>query len=273
MKNFFNVLIFIVSCASPLFGIVQHAPSIDIVERCVDSLDDQALVVFDVDATLIQPRDRIRWKCCQDYRRKAFEKFPVSKEELDRVMSLIDLRAKFFLLEPMTHHLIEKLEKKNIRTIALTAMNPGKSGLIPDKEEWRFESLHNLGIDFERSFPGLNRINFEEFEGKEGVVPSFRHGIISSSAHPKGEVLCSFLKQINWKPSVIIFVDDKIEQVDSVEKELNNLNIPHIAFHYTFVEDHPIQLDEKVASFQVDHLFKYNEWLGEEEAKTMMDNN
>lgn len=61
MKNFVNA--FICTCFfafSHLFGAIIHAPNLNVIEKCLSDLNEDALVVFDVDYTLllILPRNQ-----------------------------------------------------------------------------------------------------------------------------------------------------------------------------------------------------------------------
>lgn len=54
MKNFVSA--FIWTClftSTQIFGAVIHAPNLDVIEKCINDLDEDALVVFDVVNTLL----------------------------------------------------------------------------------------------------------------------------------------------------------------------------------------------------------------------------
>ena len=68
MKNFVSA--FIWTClfvSTQLFGAVIHAPNLDVIEKCISDLDEDALVVFDVDNTLLVANDRILSPCGDEY--------------------------------------------------------------------------------------------------------------------------------------------------------------------------------------------------------------
>ena len=68
MKNFVSAFIWTCFFASTqLFGAVIHAPNLDVIEKCISDLDEDALVVFDIDYTIIVYNDRILAPCGEAY--------------------------------------------------------------------------------------------------------------------------------------------------------------------------------------------------------------
>jgi hypothetical protein len=270
MKNFLHFLAFTFFSSIQLFGVIVHAPDLDVIERQIDSLDENALVIFDVDCTLIAPKDRILGPCGEQHLFEILKKINLSKEEAERLKSIVLLQGQSELLDARILNLLDLLKQKNIKVIALTALTPGKVGTIPDMEAWRIQQLASLGIYLEYSFPELSPMIIEGFGKPLSVAPAYRQGVISSADYPKGQVLSAFLRKINCRPSKILFVDDTLKQVESVENELNQENIEHVSFHYTAAKDRPCQLDELLADFQVEYLSQHDEWLGEDEARDKM---
>lgn len=93
-------------------------------------------------------------------------------------------------------------------------MDAGQFGLIPNMEDWRLEQLTSLGINFSWVFPDVDSFVIEGFNGKRSV-PVFKRGILASSKYSKGQVLLAFLKRMQCRPSEIVFVDDRIQEIDS----------------------------------------------------------
>lgn len=270
MKNIILNFIFILLVAStPICGEVVHAPTLETVEKYVDDLDENALVVFDVDYTILVPNDRILAPCGEEYLQKFMKILREMQEKGEILGSQVTIQAQTSLVDNKILHLLEKLKQKNIKVIALTAMSTGQFGLIPNMEQWRIEQLASLGIHLNEAFPEIEMIMLEEFEGKKGL-PVFKKGILASSRYPKGQVLCAFLKRMEWKPSKVLFIDDRMYFIDSVECELEKENIPHISFHYTAATDSSCPFDHKLADFQFDYLLRQGEWLNDDEAKNKM---
>lgn len=269
MKNFIYSFIFTLFFGSTqLFGVIIHAPTLDVVEEYIKDLDENALVVFDVDYTILVPNDRILAR--GEYFQKIMEKLRDFQEDGEVLGSKILIQAQISLIDERILNLLEILKQKNIKVIALTAMPTGRFGLMPNAEQWRVQQLASLGIHLDWSFPEIDSIMFEEFEGQKRL-PVFKRGILASVKYPKGQVLCAFLKRMQWKPSKVFFIDDGMQYINSVECELDKENIQHISFHYTAAADLSSQFDQKLADFQLDYLIYKNEWLSDEEAKNKME--
>lgn len=267
MKNIVTSFIFaILFGCMQLFGTIIPAPDLEIFEDYLKNLDNGALVVIDVDDTLLMPNDHILTYSGLAYLRQLMTKFPVNQEEANRLISIVMLESKVSLIDKKMFVLLDILKQKKIKVIALTAMLTGSIGLIENMEEWRIRQLASLGIDLGWSFPELGSIAFKNF-GNGEKSPVFKHGILASSCYPKGQVLCAFLNHIQWTPSKILFIDDQIDCIQSVESELDKKNIPHFSFHYTAVADLVHQINQKIADFQVDYLIYKGSWLSDEQAK------
>lgn len=246
-----------------LFAQVVHAPNLDSIQSKIAELDDQALVVLDVDFTLIVPKDQILQPAGEAYYQIFLAKLRNMKEGAI-LGSKIALQSEVELVDPQSLSVLQELKQRQIKTIALTAMPSGHFGVIASTEDWRFEQLKDLGIDLSWAFPDRPCLILDSFEGK--AHPIFKKGILASAKHPKGQVLTGFLKKLKFKPSQVVFVDDRMEYIDSVEAELEKAGIPHTSFHYTQAIDQSHSFDKELADFQFDYLIQHGIWLNDAEA-------
>ena len=83
----------------------------------------------------------------------------------------------------------------------------------------------------------------------------YRHGIIFTGNNDKGETLLSFLKTLNYYPKKIIFIDDKMYHIRSVEAALQNTNIEYIGIRYTGCDHYINHFNATKADIQL-QLFK-----------------
>lgn len=126
-----------------------------------------------------------------------------------------------------------------------------------------------VGIDFGHPFPSIDHLILQDYQN-EKYAPAYKYGILASADVPKGKVLVAFLKSIGWRPSKIIFVDDKMSSITSVENELEKENIPHTSFHYTAAKDQNCIFDADLADFQIQHLIETFEWLSDQEVMSLL---
>jgi hypothetical protein len=254
-----------------LFGDVVHAPQLNIIEEQIDQLDQNALVVFDVDYTLLVPNDLVLTPGGDNYLYKYLKnhRHLMTREHEDLLVSKAVQQSKVSLVDEHVLSLLEKLKQKNIKTIALTAMPSGPFGIIANGERWRIDQLASIGITLDWAFPEIGSMVVKGFEGKK-TPPVFQEGILFSGKYPKGAVLCAFLKKMRCTPSQILFVDDRINFIHSVDSELEKENIPHTCYHYTTALDQYDYFDQKLADFQLDYLMQEGDWLSDEEAKSKL---
>lgn len=265
MKNFGSAFILTCLFASiQLFGAVIHAPNLDVIEKSISGSDENTLIVFDVVNTLLVSNDRILTPCGDEYFQKFMKNF--GQEERISLRSKILLQSKVSLVDEKILRLLNQLKQNNVKVIVLSAMPTGQYGHILDAEQWRVKQLASLGIYLDGSFPEIDSLTLDNNPHDQKAVPTFKRGVLATGDYPKGKVLCAFLKKIQWRPSGVIFIDDKMAYIDSVECELDKEKIKHISFHYTEVVDRSCQLDERLADFQFDYLMHHGDWLSDEEA-------
>ncbi len=198
---------------------------------------NHVLVVFDIDDTLtILNEPAFQRPNFKIHHAGTFDKImsPLNEKEKLMAFTLPLLTTPSALIEKETPAFIETLQKNGIKTIALTAATGGKIAGIA-VEDHRIAELKRVGIDFSKSFIGMPEIVFVGFPTTEiGRSPFYKNGVILANERDKGLVLVEFLKTISWKPDLIVFVDDRIEHVQAVQKGLAGFD-PHIhfkGFHY-----------------------------------------
>ena len=275
MIHLFIFLVIGVLHVLPLQSEIIHVTTLEEFYTECQTLDSDSLVLFDVDGTLIIPRDKILKPQAEKHLHKIVSKAwkykhldPEQELSKNEFYSIVMQTMKFDLVDEKFPKIIEELQKKNVKTLGLTAMGTGSYGRIESREEWRFEQLKDFSIDFRSSFASLPKFYFLDYESKNGL-PGYYKGIIFSSDVPKGIILSKFLKNIEWKPKKIIFIDDIHSFVESVDREIAVLDIPFKGFHYRAAYQTPIEIDEDAISFQIDYLIKESKWLSDEQVESM----
>lgn len=272
MKRFLTIILAIFACGN-VFGQIHEVYSLDKIIEEFQTADENTLVVFDVDFTLIVPKDTILRPCGEklfmEYLKKVHSK--LGTEQTDYLTSKCMLQIQTELVNPLLPEIIEFLQQKNIKTIALTALRPGSLGVIPSLEDWRYQDLKGKGFDFSQAFPEYPYLRFNFFnENDLDYQATFKDGILYSGKIPKGQVLSAFSKMIGWTPSKVIFIDDRIHFIESVEKEMSEMGIETCCFYYREAECLPCGIDEEIADFQFRHLLEKHVWLSDEVARTII---
>lgn len=273
--NFFLAAFF--GCSSFSSQSIKTIYSFEEAHSELATADAQTLVIFDVDDTLISQSDEVLktghrgspfTKALFNKIHQEGEKHPDNKAYRDRIGSKIKLQARRQLIEPMIAGLIKQLQDKGVKVIALTHMHTGPYGVIPNVEEWRYQDLHNFGIDFSRDIS--DDMIFDTFPEFRGHYPRFYKGILITHNRSKGEVLGAFLDKISWKPKKIIFFDDWMDYLKTVQEETKKRNITCSLYHYLGAEKLVKTLDEHVATFQIEHMIKTETWLDDEQVQAAL---
>lgn len=208
---------------------------------------EHILGVFDIDMVLTQPSNPAM-QLPNMRKNKAFVKKLLSSlntEEKNILLNLITKSSPSMLIENDTPKILKALSQQNIKLLALTASLTGALGDIKSVEIWRYNSLKSLGIDFEASFSQYNELFFSELSNKYGRAPAFYKGILCSNGEGnqinKGDVLLAFLHKVNYMPKTIIFVDDKLENLQDMEQALakHAAKISYIGIQYKGAENYP----------------------------------
>jgi hypothetical protein len=280
-----HIRAFLSSCLIFLFYIpLTHAVIIEIsnlesFKNEIETLDSQALVIFDVDETLITPKEALfrapKEQLPIDYQllREYFDDLrtiledEVLKSWKEIWISRILVHRQYQLMDEELPMLIRKLQNRGIVTIGLTLIKSGRFGVIPSIETWRSHQLKEFNIDF---FNPVSPLYFPLTFHLEGRTPSFRQGILFTDKTFKGETLALWLEAVKWKPNLILFIDDSLPNLQSVESLALEMKIPFIGFHYIAKKFIPWELDEKLIAYQLFYLAEKGEWLKEEEAQILL---
>jgi hypothetical protein len=188
-----------------------------------------------VDYTLLTPQDASLKPCGKGLRRKFLHVLDLKRREY--LQSILALESEEELMDRSFQSLIEEMQKNNVLVIGLTALETGEYGKIKQLEDWRLSQLKKFHIDFSSEFRDYNSIILTECNSYNGHYPLFKNGVVLfTNRQPEGEVLSNFLKKVGWMPNKILFMDDSIDQIKSVESAAKILGIEFIGFHYTAAE-------------------------------------
>ncbi|HBL98654.1 TPA: hypothetical protein DDZ86_03355 [Candidatus Dependentiae bacterium] len=121
--------------------------------------------------------------------------------------------------------LIDALQHKNVHVIALTARNL-------DFVNISLRQLHDIKIDLTPKGHTNGAIERWELCYKLGGLPKDAYyipGIIFASGNDKGMVFEHFLRQLKYRPHLVIFVDDSANNIKAVDQMCKRLGIKKCA--------------------------------------------
>lgn len=239
--------------------------------------DKDTLVVLDIDDLLIASKEPILhplfeptlYVLVKSELGKASSK--EQKEKLDNHLSQLLTTPDSRLVEESTPNLLNALEKKGVKVIALTSFPSGKLGNIKEMEKWKVERLKTFGIDFSSSFPNIKRLTFHEIAKADMNPPIFQDGVLFSRGYKKGEVLVAFLDHLNLNPQNVIFVDDILENIEGVKDSLSKRKIPFKGFYFQRDDGWFNEINQDIIKLQFKNLIETSVWNSYEITSQMIE--
>jgi hypothetical protein len=204
------------------------------------------LVIFDIDNTLAAPHgyvgsDQFTTYLLQQYLAEGMNE----QEALNEVLPIVfeaTYYVHLFPLEKETLPVLHYLKEHNIPMIALTS----RSIEIADRTH---EQLAEAGI-FLQAPPVFNRQIYCNYE----VPALYKDNIIFCAKNDKGIVLMHIFEEFNYFPDKIVYVDDKISYIISLEKECLKNNIYFIGIRYGYSDQQVKNFDPTKAQKEYEKL-------------------
>ncbi len=243
-------LLVMLAALSVSFANVQTIHSLAPIELEIEKIPADTLILLDIGGTLLSCPDAVVHSAHESWIRDWFQKLcpQLSKEEKIALVRIVE--DTFRLLDTKWPQLIQKMQDQGAKVIAFTKvmMDPSLKGI-------RAAKIRALGLSIKNDLPELSLGQYYEYA----------EGVIETGAALKGPVLEEVLSHLSDIPKMIIFVDDRIEQINSVHEKCSELNIPCTAYHY--VPFAPPELDEKIAHYQLTTLLNEKRWVSEQDAR------
>ena len=259
------------------FATIIVTSNVELIKDEIENLSNQDLIIFDVDEVLITPVDQI----LQVPYKKDLDKISTNLEKqnksiIQELWSIILLESRYEKVNAKLFEIIKKF-KNNKKILILTKAWTGKFGKIESLEDWRIKILKSHGLDLSDTSDFKNNIIFYELEAKNlpiKCLPMIKHKVLFSCGLPKGLVLEEFLSKIKFFPNKIILVDDKRENLDSVENFCKKKYITFLGFEYNAIKSKVVKpLNQKRSELQFQILLNNKKWLNDDEADLIIKTN
>ncbi len=210
--------------------------------------DSNTLAVFDVDMVLVQPSDpafqMANMKRYGVIAKRIMKEMPEDKQMV--FLSLMTIGSHPILIDDRTPQLLNQIIQRGVPAIALTANLTGRLGSIEKMEQWRIDSLKRLGIDFSRTAPCSSSLVLDNLASYRGNYSSYLNGVlfVNGTTVSKGEAFLTFLEKSGFSPNKVIFIDDKEDNLKSLETAIQklNLSIEYQGFHYLGALQYPSEV-------------------------------
>ncbi len=225
---------------------------IDRIDELILEVDPKTFVFLDIDETLIESPIMLGGKAWRRYVCHVMAKIrmPEQVEQIhDKLTLFIANRVPYVPVENNAPACVKALQEKNGPVFCLSAR--GREHWYDlfgiDGEELSVTHLKQAGFDFSSFDKCANNPLFSH--------PSYARGIFF--AYPiedKGDLILELFSKTDFRPSKVVFADDKMSQVKGVQKALDTLGIPSVCFHYSLIDKYR-PFDPLTAYIQLEKLF------------------
>ena len=246
-KNYALILFLFISPSTYCF--IMESDTIEAVLDYISAPD--TLVIFDIDNTLAHPVSELssdEWFCHlvnkkmaegHDYITAVYYSLPVTYyAQFNVPLEPLEFFAPFLLAQLIAH---------KIPTMALST----RSLFVAERT---FEQLENIDIQF--LIPCISQDSL--------VLPMpypcfYKHSILFAGNNDKGEALLCFFRLMNYHPKKVIFIDDKLKYLMSVEKALESHNIEFVGIRYSGCDErverfNPLNADKQWRKLRYKHF-------------------
>lgn len=242
------------------------------VKEAIQEASSDTWIFFDVDQVLIIPEDPLFHPSNDGLFRTYAEKLKkeLNHEELMDLWGIVFSEVYPQVIDLEVMDVLDLVKSRELKSYALTHCPTGKVGKIARFEDWRIKHLKSLGIHFDQLSFDSNEHYFTKMKGKYGI-PVLKGGVIFAAHYDKGKVLGMVLDLLEKEPRSIIFIDDKIENLESVELLCKERGTNFIGFEYRSQScQTKVPLDLNLVDFRFETLKKEKKWLSDDEAEQAM---
>ncbi len=275
MLKFFVILFYLCISANLASAKIIKTSDIKKIETELASLPQGALVTFDVVGVLFWPKDQIfihnEKKEYKQYIATLKKKY--SNVKANKLISIILKERQVTLVDDNMPSLINSLQARGVKTVALTSGYTGSFGKIKKREDLRIKTLKKLGIDFSSSFPDKQEFTLTEESRSRATdaVSIFKQGVLFASRNDKGQILKLFLEQFSYTPTKIVHIDNNKGRVQEVATYAKNAGIEYLGI--IFSKDRSKlseKLDTKIADKQFEILENEKTWVSDKVARCIV---
>jgi len=280
------LLICALTC-SVAYAEIRQTDDLQLIKQEIFASPKDTLVVFDVDFVLITASDEVFILSATDAGKKLLSGIyddlwtRLSKHDIDDMQSVLMMTQTWRLVTPDTPKIFNQIKAKGYKVLGLTACGTGAFGKLRSGERWRVDALKSVGISFDKNFinakpgvldPYIPNVSAYYAKAKHASFPAVEHGIIFTSVVPKGEVLDAYLQFAKITPKKIIFIDDRLNNLELVGEYCKKANIEYIGYEYTAIKEQTknLKINPKRAKLQYKILELTKTWLNDEQADKVL---
>lgn len=240
--------------------------NINQIEQILPAIENDTLVLFNIAEVVMDSQTDLGTSAWRKYVRN---KAPMCNKPLpynihDELTLLVARKVPSKAVETITPPLIEMLQRQGLPVLAFTSRGRTEwyTSEVQGVDQLTEDLMHELNVHFEASqLPTA----FQDLENGP-YSPYYHHGIIYANHMEKGEFLMQLLQDTGYLPAKIVFIDDKYDSLEGVEKVLQELGIPFEGFWYSRTTHDHKNFSPMIAHIQLQSLIFEDQILSNEEA-------
>lgn len=243
--------------------------------EALSTYDEDTLVIFDLDNTVMMPNQYLGTHEWFDYLTKKYmDQEGLSKLAAgwkariywNKIQRIISLR----LVEDDMKALIKDLQRRNFSIMGHTArsVTPTDERAMPYVPIFdTLRQLEEVNIDLSETTPVNESVVVQTEEISEFVKPAvFSNGILFCENNDKGLALVKFFEITKKTPKKVIFFDDRIKNLESMKKALATVT-NFYGIRYGGADTFVSSFNSDVVERQMTHFEKFGTIISNEEAK------
>lgn len=243
--------------------------NVELILELIPNLKNHTLLILDIDEVLIMPKDdfRLDHKERVDIIKEYSNKY--NYEQRKHLFSIILQKQEMCLVDVRIIDVLESLRHHTIPTIAITRAFTGKFGIIDSAGDLLISRLNKLNIDFKNLSPIKEEILIKEMTNAASTL-IFKNGILMTANQDKGQALDYLLIETDYYPQEIIFIDDKLENLESLYMLTNKLGMKGQYYEYVGAKNVPLStLNANQEKLRFEILEYQHQWLTDAEISIM----
>ncbi len=250
-----TLIIIFMSTSTQAYAYEIAFSSKEVKEKILSFGKENIIILLDIDDTIITPKSLTfrtsPYNKIIDNIKANRNKYP----NYEKIISNWRIQRKVILIDSDWPEILNEL-KNTYKVFGLTKIDTGKFGNIESMEQWRYEELKSLGINFS---------THEDQSLGKANQPSFFKGIMMTGSSSKSETLEKYMSIISPIDG-IVFVDDREQNLLEIKDFCKEKKIKFLAIHYKGLEKLKAQQNEEVYFLQKNTLINEGKWLSDEEA-------
>lgn len=213
----------------------------------------KTLFLFDIDDTIFDSFSMLGSKAWRRYIVEATKKIDPSENWHDIFSYALAEKHPLKAVEEITSSFVKDLQSKEFAVCGFTSR---------ERKLW-YDMLQE-GVDV-LTVQQLSSIDVNFNNGSvENIYPDlakdseYFNGVFFANIEPKGNYLLHLFKTSSSLPEKVVFIDDKLSQVESVANALAELAIPHESYLYSATDKKGKVFNPLIANIQLYYFYESN---------------